>query len=354
MHRCPACLCIVSLPLLILLFYLKELFLADDMLSGKINLRAQQPNKVLDEDAALLGNGQAKKKKSGDSVDGDEEKKEESEDLGGQPNKVLDEDAALLGNGQAKKKKSGDSVDGDEEKKEESEDLDGSFDPPGTKIIIDYAKIRSMDKSPLERVKNLTTEEYELYLLADAGIEHYAFLNYLSATYGDHRHFTDIGTRVVASSVAVGSNLKSPVWTFDLPTSYERQQAFRGDTEEEWQTKAHDIGLNVTFHNLDLMKASNEELKKYLDTWFVLLDTFHQPDTVPFEREFFQRMLDIGFKGILCLDDIHLNHEMKKWWNEVQDGAEGGGYRTYDITEIGHYSGTGLVDFSGKVTVNKS
>ena len=229
--------------------------------------------------------------------------------------------------------------------------LDGSFDPPGSNIMIDYEKIRGMDKSPLERVKDFTSEEYVKFLLSDAGTEHYPFLNYLSATYGDCRHFTDIGTRVVASSLALGSNLKTPVWTFDIPASNERQGAFREDTEESYQAKAKSAGLKIKFHNLDLLKASNEELNKYLGTWFVMLDTFHKPDTVPFEREFFQRMLDIGFKGILGLDDIHLNSEMKKWWKEVQDGAGEGGYATYDISEIGHFSGTGLVDFSGKVMI---
>ena len=50
-------------------------------------------------------------------------------------------------------------------------------------------------------------------------------------------------------------------------------------------------------------------------------DTFYKPDTVPFEREFFQRMFDIGFRGILGLDNVHLmiNDEMKKWWKEFQE-----------------------------------
>lgn len=141
------------------------------------------------------------------------------------------------------------------------------------------------------------------------------------------------------------------MWTFDIPSSKERQAAFRGHTEEEYQEKAKSTGLNIKFHNLDLLKVSDEELKEYLGTWFVMLDTFHKPDTVPFEREFFQRILDIGFRGILGLDDIHLNPEMKKWWKEVQDGAVDGGYTTYDISKAGHYSGTGLVDFSGKVVI---
>ena len=229
--------------------------------------------------------------------------------------------------------------------------LSGSL--PRNEIIIDYEKIRRMDKSPLVILKDFTTKRYVRYFLGEPGKEHYSFLSYLSSTYGDCRHFTDIGTRYVASSLALGSNLKSPIWTFDLPTSNERQQAFRGTSEEEWQSKVQTTGLNIKFHNLDLMKATDDELKKYLETWFVMLDTFHRPYTVPFEREFFQKMLDIGFKGILGLDDIHLNSEMKTWWKEVQNGAEKGGYHTYDISEIGHHSGTGLVDFSGKVTIKK-
>lgn len=229
---------------------------------------------------------------------------------------------------------------------------EGSFTPPSD-IIIDYEKIRKMDKSPLRRVKDYTISDYEQYLLGDAGEEHYAFLNYISATYGDCRHFTDIGTRYVTSSLAAGSNLITPVWTFDLPSSEERTDAFRGESEENWQKSVQNIGVNIKFHNLDLMKVSDEELNLYLGTWFVMLDTHHLPDTVPFEREFFQRIIDIGFKGVLALDDIHLNTEMEKWWKEVQDGSEKGGYKTYDITEIGHFSGTGVVDFSGKVTIKK-
>jgi len=233
-------------------------------------------------------------------------------------------------------------------------ELEGSFEPPSAEIIIDYKKIRGMDKSPLKRVTHLTNEKYVKHMLNEAGKEHYSFMNYMSATYGDCRHFMDIGTRYAASALAVGSNLRSPVWTFDRANSIERAVAFRGKTEEEWKAQVRSAGVDLKFHNLDLLKVSDKKLKKYLGTWFVFLDTFHKPDTVPFEREFFQRIIDIGFKGILGLDDIYLNEEMKKWWKEVQDGAEKGGYKTYDITDVGHFSGTGLVDFSGKVRIKKT
>lgn len=231
---------------------------------------------------------------------------------------------------------------------------EGSSTPPGDEILIDYQRIRELDQGqPLERLTEYTKEDHRQWMLGGPGKEHYALLHYLSATYGDCRHFTDIGTRYVSSALALGSNRRSPVWTFDLPQSTERLGAFRGKTEEEWQKRLEGEGVRVMFLNMDLMEVPEEDLRSFLGTWFVMLDTHHLPDTVPFEREFFQRMIDVGFRGVLCLDDINLNDEMKKWWSELQEGAERGGYRTYDITDIGHWSGTGLVDFSGKVTIKK-
>jgi len=231
--------------------------------------------------------------------------------------------------------------------------LEGSMNPPANRIIIDFTKIHNIDKDPLERLTNFTANKYVKHMLKPAGVEHYSFLNYISATYGDCRHFMDIGTRYVTSALALGSNQRTPVWTFDIPKSKERFNGFRGKTEDEWQKQVHEAGVDIVFHNVDLMNVSDAELKKYIGTWFVMLDTFHWPDKNPFEREFVQRIRQIGFKGILALDDIYLNHEMKKWWKELEDNAEEGGYATYDLSKAGHFSGTGLVDFSGKVTIKR-
>ena len=42
---------------------------------------------------------------------------------------------------------------------------------------------------------------------------------------------------------------------------------------------------------------------------------------------------------------------MNKWWKELQGGENEKGYKTYDLTNIGHWSGTGLVEFSGRVKI---
>jgi hypothetical protein len=223
--------------------------------------------------------------------------------------------------------------------------------PTPSEFVLDFEEVRKFDNAPLEKVKGFTIADYEQYMTSPPGREHYALLNYISQTYGDCRHVTDIGTRYVSSALAMASNLKTPVWTFDLPSSTERQAAFRGKSEEQWQKELHDIGVNVTFYNVDLMKVSDEGFQKYLGTWFVMLDTHHRPYTVPFEIEFFKRVVDSGYKGLMLLNDIDEHDEMRRWWKEVQDGATAGKYRTFDVSPVGHWSGTGIVDFSGKMVV---
>lgn len=218
-------------------------------------------------------------------------------------------------------------------------------------LVIDFEEVRKFSNSSLAQVKEFTTRENEQNMMAPAGKEHYALLSYLSHTYGDCRHVTDIGTQNVASSLAMASNLKTPVWRFDLPTSTDRLEAFGEKTEDEWKTDLQEIGCNITFYNVDLLEVADEDFKKYLSTWFVMLDTRHRPYTLPFEREFFKRMVDSGFKGLLLLDDVDEHDEMRRWWKEVQDGAAAGGYRTFLLTPVGHWSGTGFVDFSGKIVV---
>ena len=217
----------------------------------------------------------------------------------------------------------------------------------------------------LRQVQHLTVERYEKYLTAPPGVEHYPLLHYLVGTYGgvgsvsggdDCRHVVDIGTRYVASSLALGSTLNNPtkVWTFDLPRSQERIEAYRGKNGEVWLDECQKLGIDITFHNLDLLRVPEADFRRYMSTWLILLDTAHLPKTVPFEREFVQRLQAVGYRGLLLLDDIHLNDEMEEWWAELKEGAANAKapYSAYDVTSVGHSSGTGLIDFSNEITVN--
>jgi NAD-dependent DNA ligase len=75
--------------------------------------------------------------------------------------------------------------------------------------------------------------------------------------------------------------------------------------------------VHVEFHNLDLSSVPDEDFQQYMAT----LDTFQQPYSVSFEREFMGQLVNLKapfkFHGIMILEDIQLNEEMECWWREL-------------------------------------
>jgi len=215
--------------------------------------------------------------------------------------------------------------------------------------------------SALQQVRTFTSPSQESHLISPAGVEPYALYYYLTSTYGggsmggshDPRAVLDIGTRYAASALALAAG-GSPVISVDL--GQERFFAFRRRPYRAWILDLIKTVPNVgsiEFYNTHLLQV--KDLRQYLkEAWLIVLDTNALPDSDPFEREFFQRLLKEApdYQGLLLLDDIHANAEMEKWWQEVRNGATQHGYRVFDLTKIGHSSGTGLVDFSGLCVVH--
>jgi hypothetical protein len=229
--------------------------------------------------------------------------------------------------------------------------LAGDSSPDFRDVVIWKSKVRSLPKKRLGELIQFTEPKYEKHNMNAPGKEHYTLLEDMTATYGDCRHVVDIGTRHVAPSLALGSH-ETPVWTFDVTKSTERRNAFRGKSEKVWKRKVEAAKVDIKFHNLDLLKVNSDEFRRYMSTWLIMLDTHHLPYSEPFEREWLNRLLQMGdFSGLVLVDDIYLNPEMWKWWNELQDKATERGYKMYDLTSVGHVSGTGLLDFSGEVKI---
>src|SRR3569623_384678 len=59
-------------------------------------------------------------------------------------------------------------------------------------LEIDFEAIQRYNVDRLQQVRHLTVPNYEKFLTAPAGEEHYALLHYLMPTYGDCRHVVDI------------------------------------------------------------------------------------------------------------------------------------------------------------------
>ena len=67
------------------------------------------------------------------------------------------------------------------------------------------------------------------------------------------------------------------------------------------------------------------------------------------ETKIIKKLEELGFSGIILLDDIHhpqenLNIAMQRLWNSIE-------HKKYDITRYGHVSGTGLIIMNSDIEV---
>jgi hypothetical protein len=62
------------------------------------------------------------------------------------------------------------------------------------------------------------------------------------------------------------------------------------------------------------------------------------PHDGQFEKQFIAFLIANNYQGIVICDDIHLSPQMQDFWDSVT-------VKKYDVTEVGHYSGTGMIIF---------
>ena len=158
--------------------------------------------------------------------------------------------------------------------------------------------------------------EYRGYFLDRTFKEHYRLLAHLSYQFSDKTLF-DVGTLKGYSALALSANPRNRVISYDIEDLKQLRHA------GELTTIDYQIG-NVL------------EDPGVLSAPLVLLDTYHDGT---FENTFYNHLKQNRFKGLLVLDDIHLNHQMEDFWQQIDLPKE-------DVTDLGHWSGTGVVDFS--------
>ncbi len=179
---------------------------------------------------------------------------------------------------------------------------------------------RNVGKIDLEPYsKYLGDETCRGYFLDTEFREHYRLIAYLSTLFDDALLF-DIGTCLGYSALALSYNPSNQVVSYDLVQCRSLRY------EEELTRIRFRIG-NV----LEDPRLATSPL--------IMLDTQH--DGV-FESGFYAHLRRIGFKGLLFLDDIHFNPEMESFWQSIREPKQ-------DLTHLGHWTGSGLVDFSGRL-----
>lgn len=173
-------------------------------------------------------------------------------------------------------------------------------------------KILNIEKSELEELSFDDVENVSSWFHQPPGQEHYRLLSFISYLF-KKQTLLDIGTYEGNSAVALASNPKNKVISYDIEPRMIIEKP------------------NIEYRIGNVM----DDVKLVLSSPFILLDTFHNGD---FEQEFVDFLLDIKYQGMLMLDDIYLNKPMKKFWNKIK-------LEKYDLTSLGHFTGTGLVIF---------
>jgi hypothetical protein len=156
------------------------------------------------------------------------------------------------------------------------------------------------------------------------GKEHYKLLSWLASQYSGHDIF-DIGTHRGASALALASGCeRNTIYSFDLDHKYNLPQR-----------------PNIQYFLDDLLTPAGRLRweKKILSSAFIFLDI--DPHEGTREYEFYKWLKSKNYAGFLVCDDIWYFKEMRdNFWYKIP------GTEKIDITNLGHWSGTGIVRFS--------
>lgn len=153
-----------------------------------------------------------------------------------------------------------------------------------------------------------------------AGQSEYRLYAYLS-TFFNKTTILDIGTRLGGSALALSYNPSNHVISYDI---FEHGAS---SIEKE----------NITWKVEDFMK---DETINWTKVSIIVIDV--DPHDGSKERVMMDWLREKGWKGILIHDDIGPDWpETKLMWDEIPE-------KKFDVTEIGHMSGTGIVNFGNK------
>jgi len=146
--------------------------------------------------------------------------------------------------------------------------------------------------------------------------EHYKLLKYISLQY-NNIIILDLGTACGHSALALSQNKNNKIITYDLD-------------------KRSDLIDNISNIERVLLDCNLIDNTIIESASVILLDI--DPHDGSQEIRFYNKLKTTKFKGILFCDDINLNDGMKDFWETVIE-------EKYDISDLGHFSGTGLINF---------
>jgi hypothetical protein len=167
--------------------------------------------------------------------------------------------------------------------------------------------------------KYATWHDFFVFFNIFSGSEHYRLLSQLSWQFPPNTTIVDIGTSCGYSALALSHNPDIKVISYNI----------QDDIKEQVCSVKNKSNIELRIKNC------MEDIDILLNTPFIMIDTAHLGD---FEQALIQLLIDNNYKGVVLCDDIYLNKEMQMFWNWVP-------LKKIDLTEFGHWSGTGLIVF---------
>ena len=185
-------------------------------------------------------------------------------------------------------------------------------------IKLDKAAIKALDISHLAE-QSLNKNDW-----LTAGQSEYRLYAWLSTQF-NNTTILDVGTRTGGSALALSYNETNKVMSYDL----QEQGASSGISKDNIQFNIKD------FRSDDTLDFDNVSI--------IMLDV--DPHDGVQEEEMFEWLEEKGWKGLVLLDDIGPQWpEIEDFWNRIT-------YPKLNVTEVGHMSGTGLVNFDEKHSI---
>lgn len=189
-------------------------------------------------------------------------------------------------------------------------------------MILSYNDIKDLN---LNKYMDIIDNTNDMEFFGNCGRQHYRFLAYISTLFNNIDIF-DIGTHRGSAALALSYNSTNKVYSFDIENR----------TKNYTKTPSN---IEFVQYNLFDNPNNNDWTKKILNSPLIFLDI--DPHDGILEYKFYKFLLDNNYEGFLILDNIHYFDGMRVFWNKIKTPK-------YDLTSIGHWSGTGLVNISNK------
>jgi hypothetical protein len=191
-----------------------------------------------------------------------------------------------------------------------------------TKELIDSIDYENYYKNWISTKEDYLSQDF----FDIPGKQHYRLLSYLSTLYNDSI-IVDIGSHYGESALALSFNNSNKIYSFDIINKVSLP-------------KKSISNINFILGDLFDDEVFLSEWKEIiLNSKFIFLDV--DPHNGHMEMKFYNFLKENNYNGFLVCDDIWYFKEMRdNFWYKINDELK------YDLSNLGHWSGTGIINFN--------